>query len=67
MLTESEPVHSLVAGALWQTGHVAPILLSLLFGAPWLVGIVWVASRAPRTAEVPPSLAESVQRRLWVS
>ncbi len=42
-----------------------PVWLSLLFGAPWLVAIVWVRSRAPRTDVVPPSMAESARERLW--
>jgi len=39
--------------------------LALLFGAPWIVAIIWAWSRAPRTDDVPPSLGESVRARLW--
>jgi hypothetical protein len=39
--------------------------ISLLFGAPWIVAIIWAWSRAPRSDNVPPSLAARTRDRLW--
>lgn len=39
--------------------------LALLLGAPWLVAIALVWSRAPRVDDVPPSMADLARRRLW--
>ena len=39
--------------------------LSLLFGAPWLVAIAYVWSRAPREDGPPPSMADYARDRLW--
>ncbi len=40
--------------------------LSLLFGAPWLVAIVWAWSQAPRMETAPLSLgARMLQRLAW--
>jgi hypothetical protein len=39
--------------------------LSLLFSAPWLIAIAWTWRRLPRDDYVPPSLGESVRKRLW--
>jgi hypothetical protein len=46
---------------------MTPILLSLLFGAPWLVPAVWLWLRARKVDHVPPSLAQSARERLWQS
>jgi hypothetical protein len=42
------------------------IWLSILFGSPWLAAIAYTWSRAPRTDETPPSMADRVRDRLWV-
>jgi hypothetical protein len=42
-------------------------LLPLLFGAPWIVAIVWFWRQRPRDDFVPPSMAEEARRRLWTS
>jgi hypothetical protein len=39
--------------------------LSLLFGSPWLAGIAYVWSRAPRMDDPPPSMADRTRERLW--
>ncbi|HST16694.1 MAG TPA: hypothetical protein VLK36_03430 [Gaiellaceae bacterium] len=39
--------------------------VSLLFGAPWIAGIIWVCLRTRGRDHVPPSLAEMASRRLW--
>jgi hypothetical protein len=44
---------------------VSSILLSALFGAPWLVAIVVTWSSVRRIDAVAPSVADSVRRRLW--
>jgi len=46
---------------------MSPLLLSLFFGAPWLVPTVWLWSRARKVDYVPPSMAESARERLWQS
>jgi hypothetical protein len=46
---------------------MTPILLSLFFGAPWLVPAVWLWLRARKVDYVPPSLAQSARERLWQS
>lgn len=44
--------------------HMEAILLSLLFGAPWLVAIAWVWSQAPRMDDVPLSMGARMRQRL---
>jgi len=44
---------------------MAPLLLSLLFGLPWLVPIVCLWPRARRLDAVPRSGAELARERLW--
>ncbi len=43
------------------------LLLPILFGAPWIVAIVWFLRQTPRDDETPPSMAERAQQRLWSS
>jgi hypothetical protein len=38
--------------------------LSLLLGAPWIVAIIWVWSRAPRFDAVPQSMGHRALERL---
>jgi hypothetical protein len=42
-------------------------LFPLVFGAPWIVGIVYYWRRIPRDGSIPPSLGERVRQRLWLS
>jgi hypothetical protein len=42
-------------------------LLPILFGAPWIVAIVWFWRQRPRDDEVPLSMAEHARRRLWTN
>ena len=65
MLTGTERAASNAAEARWQTGGMSAILLSLLFGAPWLVPALLLWSRARKVDLVPPSAAESARERLW--
>jgi hypothetical protein len=44
---------------------MADLALSLLFAAPWIAAIVWAWLRLPRDDYMPPSLGESVRKRLW--
>lgn len=44
---------------------MSTILLSLLFGAPWLVPSLLLWSRARKVDLVSPSAAESARERLW--
>jgi len=46
---------------------VNSIGVSLLLGAPWIVAIIWTWSRAPRSYEVPQSMADRARERLWAS
>jgi hypothetical protein len=41
------------------------VFLPLLFGAPWIVPIVYYLYRLRGSDEVFPSAAELVRRRLW--
>jgi hypothetical protein len=43
------------------------LLLPILFGAPWIVAIVWFWRQRPRDDEVPLSMAERARQRLWTS
>jgi hypothetical protein len=43
------------------------LLLSVVFGAPWIVAIAWLWSKRPRDGAVPPSLAETARKRLWTN
>jgi hypothetical protein len=43
------------------------VLLVLLFGAPWIVPIVYYLYRLRGSDEVFPSAAELIRRRLWPS
>jgi hypothetical protein len=36
----------------------------VLFGAPWIVGIVYYWRKIPRDGSIPPSLADRVRRQL---
>lgn len=46
-------------------GMLNSIGISLLLGAPWIVAIILMWSRAPRPDRVPPSMAERARERLW--
>jgi hypothetical protein len=41
------------------------LLLTLLFGAPWLAAIAYTWSQAPRMDGPPPSMADRARERLW--
>ena len=40
-------------------------LLPLLFGAPWIVAIVWLWRHRIRDGRQPESMAELARQRLW--
>ena len=44
----------------WVTG----LSLGLLFGSPWLVGILYYWRRADRVGAIQPSLGEQLRNRL---
>jgi hypothetical protein len=45
--------------------QVPVLLVVLLFGAPWIVQIVYYLYRLRGSDEVFPSAADLVRRRLW--
>jgi len=45
---------------------VGALSLALLFGSPWIVGIVWMWRRLPRDRAVPPSMGEHLRRRIGI-
>jgi hypothetical protein len=51
----------------WHYQPMQAFWLSLLFGAPWLMGIAYVWSRAPRMNGTPPSMADRARQRLWTT
>jgi hypothetical protein len=40
------------------------LVLSLVFGSPWLVASVWLWRLRPRDGALPPSMAELARARL---
>jgi hypothetical protein len=51
----------MVAADLWPA-----LSLGLVFAAPWIVAILWNWHKRPRDGVVPPSLAETARKRLWM-
>jgi hypothetical protein len=51
----------MLAADLWPA-----LSLGLVFAAPWIVAILWNWHKRPRDGAVPPSLAETVRKRLWM-
>jgi hypothetical protein len=51
----------MLAADLWPA-----LSLGLVFAAPWIIAILWNWHKRPRDAAVPPSLAETVRKRLWM-
>ena len=45
---------------------VGAFTLALLFGSPWIVGIVWMWRRLPRDGAVPPSMGEQLRSRFGI-
>jgi len=44
---------------------MSDVEISLVLAAPWIVASIWSWSRAPRTDDLPPSLADRACARLW--
>jgi hypothetical protein len=46
---------------------VGAFCLALLFGSPWIVGIVLLLRRLPREDAAFPSMGEQLRRRMGIS
>jgi hypothetical protein len=42
------------------------LLLVLVFGAPWIAGIVWAVHHSSRDGAIPPSMGDRARQRLQV-
>jgi hypothetical protein len=65
-LAEIDTARFILGLMLAFAGLFGALVLTILFGSPWIVASVWLWRRRPRDGEIPPSLGEQLRRRLWI-